>query len=94
MESKCPVCKAGTIEDWNRKVRQCDSCGFQCDTDDLPRIAAAMDAEQRLVELQEAVRWEMECYALSRLWKYEMCEEVFGSLEAARAAVDALVGEG
>lgn len=43
MESKCPVCQTGTLEDWNRRVRQCDSCGFQCDTEDLPRIAAAMD---------------------------------------------------
>jgi NADPH-dependent glutamate synthase beta subunit-like oxidoreductase len=43
MESKCPVCQAGTLEDWNRKVRQCDSCDFKCDTDDLPRIAAAME---------------------------------------------------
>ena len=51
MKSKCPVCQIGTLEDWNRKVRQCDSCGFQCDTADLPRIAAAMELARSEFEL-------------------------------------------
>ena len=53
MESKCPVCIAGTLENWNRRVRQCDSCDFRCDTEDLARIAAAM-------QLALAHAWEAE----------------------------------
>jgi hypothetical protein len=59
-----------------------------------------------LAELQEAVRWERECDAVSH-WQYEEWEVApFGSgydahyshaveiYDAARAAVDKLVGEG
>ena len=63
-----------------------------CEHGQLRRACPICEAEARLAELQEAVRWERECYALSRLWKYEMCDEVFGSLDAARIAVDALIG--
>jgi len=66
MESKCPVCQRGSIVMktgplYPSCLAGCDSCCFQCCEEHFPRIAAAMAAERRLVELQEAVRWEREC---------------------------------
>ena len=57
----------------------------------------AMDAERRLSELQEAVRWLLECeelfedkciFYLNTWWAFEL----YTSLLGARAAVDALIG--
>lgn len=54
MSEKCPVCQTGALEDWNRKVRQCDSCDFRCNTEDLPRIAAAMELAKELTALSKS----------------------------------------
>jgi len=59
-------------------------------------------AENSLAELQEAVRWERECsdYRIwiirRQLFAEKRCAryEVLDTFHAARAAVDALVGEG
>jgi hypothetical protein len=75
------------------------------------QYAAAMGTERRLVELQEAVRWERECAMPNMagvISKYthhlymrhgqdyldEIQEEYDAMIDCARAAVDALVGEG
>jgi len=104
MESKCPVCQKGTVGfSYDGLKVECSKCWFRCHVEHLPRIAAAMDAERRLTELQEAVRWERECenfthyarhaaYWLPYTWRG--VSEIFESCKAARAAVDALVGEG
>jgi len=66
-------------------------------SDPMERIAAAMDAERRLAELQEAVRWERECWSWTcnnetNAEKWGLSEQ-WNIRRAARDAVDALVGE-
>lgn len=101
MESseKYPVCQKGKMwRSGGATIIECSQCWFRCHIGHLPRIAAAMDAEKRLVELQEAVRWSHECLDA---WLFtQMNCGIVAEMEAkelwllARAAVDAPVGEG
>ena len=69
-----------------------------CPHGHLRRACPICEADARLAELQEAVRWEREC---DSAWdsdnlplKAPALYELFATYEAARAAVDAMVGEG
>lgn len=102
MESKCPVCQKGTVltyeitDNFFSQVSFCGSCPLRCNAADLPRIAAAMDAERRLAELQESVAWEREC---EKCWTwlkpttFAAMRECYNNFEAARAEVDRLLLE-
>ena len=52
---KCPVCGSNAVLDGTaHKYCRCTKCMFRCDSDDLPRITAAM-------ELAKAAVWAYEC---------------------------------
>jgi hypothetical protein len=73
---------------------ECTACPFRCDYKDFPRIDAALAAERRLAELQEAVSAASK---IIKIMRREIPKTVgdmnIGLLMEDLAAVDALVGE-